>query len=128
MAQQKILINNTEIWQPDEDLAWDYETTYTPDSNRAQNGVGYFTEMFTVQSFGYTASHVPIAEWTKISQMIVGRKFDLYCFNPHFGRWMTHRCNVGKGSLKIKSLEEGRERYSSISFNMTDLKPLEAYT
>lgn len=128
MAQQKILINNTEIWQPDEDLAWDYETTYTPDSNRAQNGVGHFTEMFTVQSFGYTASHVPIAEWTKISQMIVGRKFDLYCFNPHFGRWMTHRCNVGKGSLKIKSLEEGRERYSSISFNMTDIKPLEAYT
>ena len=128
MAQQKILINNTEIWQPDEDLAWDYETTYTPDSNRAQNGIGHFTEMFTVQSFGYTASHVPIAEWTKISQMIVGRKFDLYCFNPHFGRWMTHRCNVGKGSLKIKSLEEGRERYSSISFNMTDIKPLEAYT
>ena len=128
MAQEKVKINGVEIFQPDEDLAWDFETTYTPDSNRAQNGIGHFTEMFTVQSFGYTASHVPVAEWSKISQMIVGRKFDLYCWNPHFGRWMTHRCNVGKGSLKIKSLEEGREKYSSISFNMTDIKPLEAYT
>lgn len=127
MAQQKIKINNIEIWQPDEDLGWDYETTYTPDSNRTQDGTGHFTEMFTTESFSYKASDVPVAEWSKISQMIIGRKFDLYCFNPHFGQWQTHRCYVGKGSLQIKSLEESYERYSSISFNMVDIKPLERY-
>lgn len=127
MAQQKIKINGVEIWQPDVDLAWDYETTYTPDSNRTQDGTGHFTEMFTTQSFGYKASFVPVAEWSKISKMIIGRKFDLYCFNPHFGKWMSHRCYVGKGSLQIKSLEENHERYSSISFSMIDIKPLERY-
>lgn len=126
-AQQKITINNTEIWQPDEDLAWDFETTYTPDSNRTQDGMGHFTEMFTTQSFGYKASNVPVAEWAKISQMIIGKKFDLYCFNPHFGTWMSHRCYVGRGSLSIKTLQKDTETFSSISFNAVDVKPLEVY-
>lgn len=127
MAQQKIKINNVEIWQPDEDLGWDFEITYTQDSGRTQDGSGHFTPMFTIESFSYKATDVPIAEWSKISKMIIGKNFDLYCFNPHFGKWMTHRCCVGKGSLQIKSLEQKYERYSSISFNMADIKPLERY-
>lgn len=123
---EKYKINNTEIYQPDEDLGWDFETTYTPDSNRTQDGTGHFTEMFTTESFQYQASHVPVAEWTKMSKMIVGKKFDLYAWNPHFGKWRTHRCYVGKGTLNIGSLEEGNQKYSSISFNMIDIKPLEA--
>lgn len=128
MAQQKYMINGVEIWQPDEDLEWNFETTYTEDSARTQDGKGHFTEMFTVQSFGYRASHVPVTEWKKISQMIVGQKFDLYAWNPHFGKWMTHRCYVGKGSLNIGTLEEGYEKYSSISFNMIDINTLESQT
>lgn len=126
MAQQKYLINGVEIWQPDQDLAWDYQKTYTQDSGRTQDGVGHFTKMFTIQSFAYRASHVPVAEWTKISQMIILEEyFDLYAWNPHFGKWMTHRCYVGEGTLNIGTLEEGNERYSSISFNMVDNVPLE---
>lgn len=126
MAQQKYLINGVEIWQPDQDLAWDYEKTYTQDSTRTEDGVGHFTKMFTIQSFAYQASHVPVAEWTKISQMIITEElFDLYTWSPHFGKWMTHRCYVGKGSLNIGTLEEGNESYSSISFNMVDNVPLE---
>ena len=125
--QEMYKINGVVIFQPDSELGWNFETTYTPDSTRAQSGIGYFTEMFTTQSFAYQASHVPVEEWTKISQMIVGKKFDLYAWNPHFGKWMTHRCYVGKGSLTIGSLEEDRETYSKISFNMIDVKPLGAY-
>lgn len=125
MAQEKYKINGIEIFQPDEDLGWDFETTYTEDSTRTQDGEGHFTEMFTVESFQYQASHVPVAEWTKISQMIVGQKFELYAWNPHFGKWKTHKCYVGKGSLVIGTLENDYETYSSISFNMVDVKPLE---
>lgn len=125
---EKYKINGIEIWQPDGDLGWDFETTYTPDSTRAANGTGHFSEMFTTESFSYQASHVPVSEWAKISKMIVGRKFNLYAWNPHFGKWMTHRCYVGKGSLNIGSLEAGNERYSSISFNMVDINTLESYT
>lgn len=125
MAQEKIKINGVEIWQPDEELAWNYETTYTPDSTRVQSGEGHFTEMFTTESFGYTSSGMPAAEWAKISQMIVGKKYDLYAWNPHFGKWMTMRCYTGQGSLNVKTLEVGNERFSSVSFNMVDLIPLE---
>ena len=122
--QQKYLINGVEIFQPDTDLAWDFETTYTEDSTRTQSGMGVFTEMFTTESFAYKASNVPVDEWTKISRMIIGRKFTLYAWNPHYGRWMEHRCYVGKGSLEIGTLEKNEERYSSISFNMIDINPL----
>lgn len=124
--QQKYLINGVEIWQPDKDLEWNYEKTYTEDSTRVISGVGHFTKLFTTQSFAYKATHVPVAEWTKISQMVITEElFDLYTWSPHFGRWMTHRCYVGKGSLVIGSLENGYESYSSISFNMVDNFPLE---
>lgn len=125
MAQKKILINNTSIWQPDKDLAWNHETTYTPDSTRTQVGEGHFTEMFTTESFSYSGSNIPVPEVKKILQMIVGKKYDLYAFNPYFGEWMTMKCYTGQGSLNIGSLKDGGERISSLSFNMVDLKPLE---
>lgn len=121
---EKYKINGVEIWQPDRDLAWDFETTYTSDSTRTMDGRGYFTAMFTTQLFAYQASHVPVAEWAKISKMIIGKYFKLYAWNPHYGEWRTHTCYVGKGSLNIGSLEAGKERYSSISFNMVDVDPL----
>lgn len=126
MAQQKYKINDVVIFQPDQELEWSFETTYTADSTRTQNGVGHFTEMFTTESFQYKASHVPVSEWSKISQMIIGKKFNLWAWNPHFGKWMSHRCYVGTGSLEIGTLEEKQEKYSSISFNMVDINPLEA--
>ena len=126
--QEKYKIDNVVIWQPDQDLAWNHETTYTSDSTRTQDGTGHFTEMFTTESFGYQASHVPVAEVSKLLKLIIGRKFNLYGYNPYFGKWMTMRCYVGQGSLSIGTLEEGHERISSISFNIIDLKPLEKYT
>lgn len=125
MDQQKIMINNTVIWQPDADLEWSHETTYTPDSTRTQDGVGHFTEMFTTESLGYSGSDIPVNEVSKILQMIVGKKYDLYAFNPYFGRWMTMRCYTGKGTLNIGTLEADGEKISTLSFNMIDINPLE---
>ena len=125
MAQKKILINGVEIWQPDEELGWNYETTYTNDSGNTQDGVGHITPMFTKESFSYPASKMPAAEASKILKLVVGKTFSLYAWNPYFGKWMTMRCYVGKGSMNIKTLKEGDETMSNISFNMVDLIPLE---
>ena len=127
MAQQKITIDGVEIWQPDEDLGWSYETTYTSDSTRTQSGEGIFTEMFTSQSFSYSGSDIPAAEVAKLLKLIVGRKFTLSCWNPYFGKWMSATCYVGQGSLNIHTLEDGGERMSSVSFNMIDVHPLSWY-
>lgn len=58
MAQKRIKINDVEIWQPDEELEWNYETTYTQDSGNTQDGVAHITPMFTKQSFGYRAAEM----------------------------------------------------------------------
>lgn len=125
MAQNVIKINDTEIWQPDRDMAWSYEVTYTPDSARAQDGTGYFTEMFTTESFAYSATDIPVEEARKILRRIVAKKYSLFVFNPFFGKWMTVKCYTGQGSLNIGTLEEDGETISSLSFNAVDIVPLE---
>lgn len=124
MAQKRIKINDVEIWQPDEELEWNYETTYTQDSGNTQDGVAHITPMFTKQSFGYRAAEMPADECSKILKMITGKEFKLYAFSPYYAEWKTITCYVGKGSLKQKTLIKDGERMSSLSFNMIDIKPL----
>lgn len=122
--QRKITIDGVEIWQPDMGLAWNYETTYTKDSTRVQSGEGHFSELFTVQSYGYKATGVPPEEVSKILQLVVGRKFKLSCFCPYYNRWMTDTFYVGKGSLSLDSIVRDNEVSSDLSFNMISLDPL----
>ena len=123
--QNKIKMNGVEIWQPDEGLEYSFETTYTSDSTRVQTGVGYFTPMFTVEQLGYTATHVPQKEVTKILQIIdKGYKFNLHYFSLHYGRWKDGIFYVGKGNLSIKSLKENNEYVQTLAFNMTGNDPI----
>lgn len=123
--QDKIKINGIEIYPPDNDLASGFETTFTPDSGRVQSGVMHATPMFTAEQFTYTATDIPIAESSKILQMIVhGYSFTLHYFSPYYGRWRDDKFRVGKGSLSIGSLKKGEEKLTSLSFNMTGDNPI----
>ena len=51
MAQDYLKINNVIIATPDEGLGYDFETTYSEDTGRVQNGVLHLTPLFTVESF-----------------------------------------------------------------------------
>lgn len=124
--QDKIMINDSEIFQPDSGgLAYNFETTYTQDSTRTQDGVGHFSNMFTVEQLGYSATHIPIDEATKILQSVAkGTMFTLHYFSVFYGRWRSDSFYVGKGQLSIGSLEENNEYVSSLSFNMTGVNPI----
>lgn len=123
--QNKIKINDVEIYQPDNDLGSSFETTFTQDSGRVQSGVMHATPMFTVEQFSYVATDIPVAEASKILQMIVhGRPFTLHYFSPYYGNWRDGRFRVGKGSLSIGSLKENEEKLTSLSFNMTGDNPI----
>ncbi len=126
MAQQKIKMAGVDVWQPDKDMAYGFETTYTSDSARAQSGKGHFTPMFTVEQYGYSATHIPVREASKILHIIaLGKPFSLYRFSPYHCEWRTDRFYVGKsGNLKIGSLEENEEYLSELSFNMTGMEKL----
>lgn len=47
MAQDRMRINGEDIWQPDEGLQYNTETTYTEDSTRVMTGAAHFTPLFT---------------------------------------------------------------------------------
>lgn len=123
--QEKYMIDDVEIYQPDEGLQASFETTYSSDSGRVQSGVMHATPLFTVEQFGYVATDIPVKDATIIIQKIVkGLPFKLHYFSPYYGMWRDDMFRVGKGQYSIGNLEEGAERYQSLSFNMTGENPL----
>lgn len=123
--QDRIRINNTDIYQPDSGLAYNFATTYTEDSGRVQTGTAYITPMFTVEQLGFTATGIPQPEATKILRMVdKGQRFTLHYFSMHYGGWRDDIFYVGKGDMSIGSLEDGNETLDSLSFNMTGVNPI----
>ncbi len=123
--QDRIKINGDAIYQPDSGLAYAFESTYTEDSDRTQNGKGHFTPIFTVEQFGYTATHIPVGAASQILQKIAkGQEFTLHCFSPYYGQWRDAPFYVGKGDCEVGTLEEDEEYLSSLTFRMTGVDPL----
>ena len=125
MAQQRIMMNDTVIHQPDEGLKFNTETKYSQDSGRVQNGEAHITPLFTVEQYGYTATNVPQEKATEIIRIIcTGKPFKLHYFSMYYGEWRDAMFYVGKGDFDIGSLKEGEECVKTLSFNMTGVKPI----
>ena len=124
--QDLIRINGVDIFQPDEDLGYAIETTFTEDSTRLQSGSANFVPMFTVEQLSYQATDIPIEKATEILQMVgKGESFILHYFSVFYGGWRDGTFRVGKSNtISIGSLEEGNEKLSVLSFNMTGDNPL----
>ena len=125
MSQQYVMINDIVIKQPDAGLSYDFETTYTDDSGRVMSGAAHVVPMFTVESFGYTASNLTEAEMQQILELVAkGGTYRLHYRSPYYGGWRTGNFYTGRGSLSIGSWKEDEERYESLSFNMVGVNPI----
>ncbi len=125
MAQELIKINNVAIRQPDEGLGYGFETTYTEDTARTQDGILHASAMFTVEALRYEASYVSAADVKRILQYIAkGQTFTLRYFSPYYGAWRDGRFYVGSGDLSIKRLNTAAETFDSVSFTMTGVDPI----
>lgn len=123
--QEKIKINGVDIFQPDEGIGYSFETTYSEDSVRVQSGLMNAVSYFTIEQLSYQATDIPIKKATEIIRMIAkGEAFTLHYYSLFYGGWRDGKFRVGKGSLNIGTLEEGNEKLSSLSFNMTGDYPL----
>lgn len=123
--QDKIRINDIEIFQPDEGLKSSFETTYTEDSTRLQTGEANFIPLFTVEQFSYSVSDIPVAEASVILQQIIkGEAFKLHYFSPYYGKWRDGMFRVGQGQFSIGTVKESEEKISSLTFNMTGENPI----
>ena len=118
-------MNGVRIWQPDEGLAYNFETTYTSDSGRTAAGPLIDTPMFTVEQLGYTATDIPASEASAILQMMgKGQHFMLTYYSLYYRAWRTAEFYVGKGSASIGRLKYDDMRLDSLTFNMTGVDPL----
>lgn len=130
MAQDvfKVKRNLSDNWftppQPDKGLEKSFESTYKDDATRTQGGDGKFTRMFTVESFGYKVSDAGVDETAQLLQIVVPGYFWAHYFSPYYGGWRDAQFYVGRGSLSIGTLQESKERYDSISFNIVGVKKL----
>ncbi len=121
----RYLINGTLIKQPDEGLGYSFETTYTEDSTRVQTGEGFFTPLFTVESFAYKATRLTLREMSTILQMVAkGQFFDFTYMSPYYGGWRTDQFYVGKGSLNIGWFNETTGHYDELSMNIIGRNPI----
>ena len=125
MAQNYIKMNGIKIKQPLKDLTYSFETTYTEDTTRTQDGALHATTMFTVEQLGYSAKNLTLYEMSQILQIIAkGNSFTLHYFSPYYGTWRDAPFYVGQGSLVIGCLKEDGETYESLTFNMTGVNPI----
>lgn len=122
---EKIRINGVEIRQPDEGLGYDFETTFSSDTTRTQDGVLHSTPLFTVEALLYSASFVKLSEMKRILSFISkGEPFTLHYFSACYGKWRDDEFYVGKGSLSISRLIADKEVFEGLSFRMTGVNPI----
>ena len=121
-TQEKLMINNVLVVQPDEEPGVNYETKYSENSGRLTSGYAVALPMFTVLQLSYSWSKLTGRELATILQNIVGRNFTLRFYNNYKGRWETQYFYVGKGSLVQKTLRD-QEEFFSLSFNAECIEP-----
>lgn len=126
MAKKELKFNNITVWSPDKDMGYSFETTYSEGSQRTQYGKALLVPLFTVEQYSYKATHVPLAEVTKILKIIAkGKRFTLHHYSLYHGTWRDDLFYVGKsGNLIIGKISD--DGYvSELSFNMTGVNPLD---
>lgn len=55
---ERYKMNGDSIYQPDKDMGYNLETTYSEGSNRTQFGKALLTPLFTVEQYSYESSAI----------------------------------------------------------------------
>ncbi len=125
MAQDYYSINGVKIKQPLELMQFQFATTYTSDTTRTQDGKLHSTPLFTVESYSYEATGLTEAEISNFLHLIAkGGNFSFHYYSPYYGGWRTDEFYVGQGSLRLKRVSEGAEKFDSISCNFIGVNPI----
>lgn len=125
MAQNKIKFNDVDIFQPEKDVGYAWETTYTNDSGRVVSGKAHISPLFTVEAFTFSFVNIPTKEMSKILKIIAkGKPFKMHYFSPYYGEWRNDTFYVGQGDTTLGSLKESSEIFSSAKIKATGVNPI----
>lgn len=121
--QFKFKINGLDVYQPDKGLQYSIETTYNEDATRSTTGKLNLKRQFTIASIQYSAKNMPIAEATKILELVgLGKTFNLYYYDPFLGGWTSRKFYVGSANCTLQNLKT-LEETCDLDFTMTSVNP-----
>lgn len=126
MAQKHLKFGTYEAPDPDEDgYQVDFAVTSTESSGRVQRGNMKNSVMFTIEAYNLKWSDLPATVVKNILDQIMGKnEFDFYHYNVYKANWETGKFYVSNISSPFYRLNEGSERASELSFQVTAINPV----
>lgn len=126
MAQEHLRFGTYTAPDVDEDgYAVQLATTSTAKSTRTQKGNMKNTVMFTVEAYNLKWTDISAKEASNILRQVMNKnEFDFYHFNAYKAQWETGKFYASNYNLPVVRLNNGEERYSELSFQVTCINPL----
>lgn len=126
MAQQHLKFGTYEAPDPDEDgYQEQYAVTSTSSSGRTMRGKMLNTVMFTVVAYNLKWTDISVEVANSILSQIMGKNsFDFHHYNVKSKKWETSQFYVSNITDPFRRLNEGGERLSELSFQVTSIDPV----
>lgn len=126
MAQEHLRFGTYTAPDVDEDgYTVQLATTSTAKSTRTQKGNMKNTVMFTVEAYNLKWTDISAKEASNILRQVMNKnEFDFYHFNAYKAQWETGKFYASNYNLPVVRLNNGEERYSELSFQVTCINPL----
>lgn len=113
--------------QPDIGIEFNFETTYTSDTNRVISGILMDEALFTVESLSFEFSHLTLQQISELQHIIIPRKgkehYQLHYLSDYYGGWRTDTFYTGKGSGKLRKIMNDDGTYN-LKFNAIGVNPI----
>ncbi len=101
-------------------------TTSSEKSGRTMKGGMMNTPLFTVEAYSLKWTDIKATDVANILSRVVGRSsFSFYHFNVYKAKWETGEFYAANYNTPVASLEEGKEKYDELSFQVTGINPLQ---
>ena len=126
MAQNHLMFEDYTAPDPDEDgYTPAFATTSTSSSGRTQRGSMINTPMFTVEAYDLKWTDLPASVASSIMSRIIGKpSFRFYHFDIITCTWKWGEFYVANINPPFYRLNEGEEKVSELSFQVTAINPL----
>lgn len=126
MAQKHLKFGTYGAPDPDEDgYQVQFATTSTSSSGRTQRGNMVNTTMFTVEAYNLKWTDLPATVVKSILEQVMGKNsFSFYHYNVYKAVWETGSFYVANINSPFYRLNDGEERVSELSFQVTGINPI----
>lgn len=126
MAQNHLKFGTYTPTDPDSDgYQVSLATTSSSKSGRTMRGNMKNAVLFTVEAYNLKWTGIDATVASRILKEVMGKdEFDFYHFNVYTASWETGKFLAANFNAPVISLEDGKEKLSELSFQVTGINPV----